>query len=321
MTVEEVEVREFMPVMTIRGKVRPNDKAAVAYPNEVRVQEVFVNKGSYVNEGEPLFRIAEDEITNQLNISRARKTELETLIDKNTNIMQGREGLLDEGKVDQGEITRLEKEIAQNQAELERVKAEIEKLSYDVDHALVTSPISGLVTRKNVSAGGLARAGDAVIAIVNINPAHVAFSLNGKISEEIAVDAPLDIYIDEIPNKKFTGKISYISPELEGGGNFEILLAVPNEERLLKSEMTATLEFKSDIPKHTYIVPVSSVMSRASQPYVYKVGKGVAIKTPITIGTTTGNQVEVIRGLEAKDLVVVKGAEDLFDGADVNIWR
>lgn len=321
-TVERVKVVETSPVTTITGKLVPNDRADISYPNDVKVSEVNISVGQTVAVGEPLFRIEEDELNSELSLARARRAELEALIEKNTNLLRSRENLLEEGKVDQGEITRLEKEVHLNEAELGRVKAYVDKLTYNLDHAVVTSPVAGMVTQKNISPGSLARAGEVLISIVNINPVVISFALDAGQAEDIAVGTPLNIIVSELPEKSFTAKVTYISPELHRVGNtFDVWAAIPNDELLLKAGMTASTEFVSDTLKHTYVVPASAVISKDYQPYVYTVDQGVAHKMPVVVGSVTENQIEVLRGINKDDIVVVKGGTDLFDGADVRIWK
>lgn len=320
-TVEHVRVKEVSPVVEVKGKLVPNDKADISYPNDVRVGEVYVNIGDTVFKGDPLFRLSEDNLNSDLNFARARRTELEALIEKNNNLLRSRERMLDEGKVNQDEITRLEKEIAAEDAELERIRAEMTKLSHNLDNVAVVSPVSGVVTMREINAGSTAGAGETLIRIININPVVVSFDIEAKQSEDVAVGTPLNVFIPDLPDKQFVAKVAFINPELHRvGKTFEVWATIPNDEFLLKAGMAASTEFVSDTPKHSYVIPLSAVLSRASRPYVYKVSKGVANKASITIGDVDGQQVEVARGLERGDMVVVKGAEDLYDGADVNIW-
>lgn len=320
-TVEEVRVEQSLPIVTVSGKLIPTDRADISYPNDVKVQEVTVSVGSYVNAGDALFRLAEDDMNNQLRLDRARKVELDALVEKNNNLLRDRQKLQEEGKIDQEELSRLEREIAVNEAELERVKAEIVKLTYDLEHVVVTSPISGVVTKVDISSGATAEAGTNLISILNVNPIIVSFPLNAKQAEDVGETAEITVFVNELPEKSFKANVTYVSPELQRTGTFNVWAAIPNDNKILKVGMNATTEFKSDSIKYTYIIPAAAVISQGSEPYVYKVSKGVVHRTPVVIGALTDAQAEVVRGLSAGDIVVVKGAKALFDGADVRIWR
>lgn len=320
--VAEVKVRDISPIVTVSGKLVPNNESDISYPYDVKIQEVYVQTGSVVVEGAPLFRLAEDELTNNANVARARKAELEALLDKNKNLVRGRERSLEEGKIDQLELARLEKEIAVEEAELERLKAEIVRFTYSLEYVVVGSPIAGMVTKKNISAGMTAAAGTVLISIMNVNPVIVSFALSAEKSSDIAQGAPLKVLVDEVPGKTFNAVVVYVSPELHVvGKTFEVWASIPNDDLLLKAGMGASTEFVSDVLKHTYVIPVSSILSIPSHPYVYKVNKGVARKTPVIISAVTNDEAEIVDGLAPGDIVVVKGAEDLFEGASVNIWR
>lgn len=319
--VERVRVKEISPILTITGKLIPSNKSVITYPYDVKIQEVYAAVGSHVKEGDPLFRISDEEISNNLNIARARKTELTRLIEKNNMILRGKEKLLEEGKVEQEEISRLEKEIQLNESELERVSAEISKFSYALDHVVAASPIAGVVTERNISTGEIAKAGQGIFTIANVNPIVVSFLLTPKQAEKIAIGSTIKVLVNEI-GKVFDTRVNYISPELHRTGRtFEVWASLPNDDMLLKADMTVSMDLASGETERTYIIPISSVLSRASHPYVFTVRRSIAYKTPIVIGSIIGDEVEATGGLEETDIIVVKGAEELYNGAEVNIWR
>jgi len=320
--VERVRMREVSPVVSVMGKLIANNKAEVSFPYDATVSDVYVNVGSRVLVGEPLLRLSDDTINTDLNLSQARQNELEALIEKNTTLLRSRESLLEEGKIERSEIERLEKEISLNEKEVERVKAEISRLNYVLDHSVINSTANGIIVKKNVNTGAKITPGEPLFVISDADPILVSLALDAKQSEDITVGTPLKVIVSELPNKTYTARVSFISPELHRvGKSFDVLAAIPNEDLILKAGMRASTEFESDILKHTFLIPRSAVFSISTKPYVYKVSKGTAHKTPIIIESIEGGDVEVISGLTRGDLVIVKGGDDLFDGADVNIWR
>lgn len=320
-TVEKVRVKEISPTTTVIGKLVANDKSDINLPFDAKIQEVYVNIGSSVRAGDPLFKLMEEDITNELNVAKARKTELESVIEDNTTLLRSKEKALEDGKINQDELTRLEKQVRTDEAELERIKAEITKLNGSLERVLITSPIAGIVTRREISSGSVVKAGSSLVEITNGNPINAAFDLEGIQSDAVTLNMPLKISIAELPDKNVTGKISFINPELSlQGKTFTVWASIPNDEGLLKAGMTASADFTSNNIRYTFLIPESSLLSKSSGPYVFKVTKGAAKKTPVTIISKEGDQVEVITGLDKEDIVVVKGAEALFDGAEVNIW-
>lgn len=320
--VEHVKSKESSPVTSIVGTLRPNDRADISFPNEVRVQDVFVNVGNTVNKGDALLRLSEDDMNQSLNLARAKKVELEVLIDKNRNIMSGRERSVEEGKIADDEIKRMEKQIASDEASLDRVKAEIEKLTYNLENIIVPSPISGVVVSRNVNTGGVLKAAETLVTIVNVDPIVVSFDLNTKQASDIVVGSEMKVLVNDVPDKSFSAKVTYIGPELQRADNtFEVWATIPNSENILKSGMSATTEISSETSKKTVIIPLTAVQSIASKPFVFKVNKGIAYKTHVVIDAVRNGEVELVQGLGDEDMIVVKGAENLFDGAEVNIWR
>lgn len=319
--VEKVCVKETSPMVTVSGKLIPSEMAEISIPYEAVIGEIYVREGSLVHREEPLFRISEDVLTKKLRLSNARRNELQLLIEKNTTLLRSREVLLEEGKIEKDELLRLEKEIALNEAELERVRAEIEMDSYNIEHALIVSPMSGMVTEIKFNIGQVVKPNTVLIKISNTNPIIVSFAMNAFQSQDVRLEMPIEIYVNELPDQKFSGKVAFINPELHRvGSTFDVWVSVSNDDLKLKAGMRASTDFESEKIHYTYIVPLSSVISRSSSPFVYRVSKGLVHKTSIVIGSILGNQVEVVRGLSKGDIVVADGAKDLFDGAEVSIW-
>lgn len=60
---------------------------------------------------------------------------------------------------------------------------------------------------------------------------------------------------------------------------------------------------------------MEAVISNGDKPFVYKLEKGVAVKTIVQLGGhMVNNQLEISGGLKVGEQIVTKGADMLFDG-------
>lgn len=320
--VEEVRLREVLPIETVTGILVPNNRAELTSPYEAKIQDFFVRVGSDVVAGDPLFRLSDSGLSNDLNLARARKKELEALIEKNSGLLKGREKMLEEGKINQDELSRLEKELAVNDSELERINTEIVKLNYNLENLTVASPIAGIVIEKNADVGSVVEPNKVVVVVANIDPIVAIFPLTPKQSENMVAGSIIKTGVNELAGKVFDARVSFIKPEMhQVGKTFDVITEISNEGYLLKTGMTAFAEFESDTSMPTFLIPLSAVMSRTYKPYVYRASRGLVHRTPVTLGSIENDYVEVVSGLSKGDIVVVKGVEALTDGAEVSIWK
>lgn len=134
-------------------------------------------------------------------------------------------------------IDILESQVEQTKAALEVVKAQL-------DNATLASPVTGVVSAKNINIGELAVAGSTLISVVNTEQmeidAYLPVRLMGKVKsgEEVAVK------ISEIPDRIFQGEIRLIDPVIPSGAK-DVLVKVSIKEKdpRMKPGMFAEIGF------------------------------------------------------------------------------
>jgi len=83
--------------------------------------------------------------------------------------------------------------------------------------------------------------------------------------------------------------------------------------------MTGTANVTIATRKAAAVVPINAIVDKKDKKYVFKVIDGKARLTPVAVGLTTENSVEIVEGVKIGDKVVVKGVERLKDGQEVKI--
>jgi len=319
--VEKVRILERPSTATIVGNIIPNETTVISYPYDVKVQEFYVNQGAFVKEGAPLFKISEEEISLNLSALKAKRDEISKSIEKMSLLLREKEAETEEGKTDHDKTTRLKEETESGGegAELERINSEISRLTSQLEHTTTFSPISGWVTERREK-GELVKAGEPIVKLVNVVPAKVSFSIQGRWLERFKLGSTISMFINEL-GEVHEGRVVYVGPEMTGPNKqTTVLVEIPNENMRLKAGMTASLEMEEGATR-TYLIPTSAVMSKMRGPYVFVVKGTVAYKTPVVIGAINGDDTEIVEGLNEDDLVVVQGGDRLYHGATVNILR
>ena len=76
---------------------------------------------------------------------------------------------------------------------------------------------------------------------------------------------------------------------------------------------------KNNMSAKGIVIPSSAIIGSATNPQVYVVKNGKAIKQDVLIQSTLQNQVLLASGIVAGDVIVVNGFINLYDGANVTI--
>ena len=92
-------------------------------------------------------------------------------------------------------------------------------------------------------------------------------------------------------------------------------ILIPNEENKLVSGMFADVLFNDARTESSrLLIPFKSVTFEQSNAYVYVVKNNRAVKTKVTLGETSGNEVEIIDGLSQGDKIITTGSKNVSDG-------
>ena len=118
-----------------------------------------------------------------------------------------------------------------------------------------------------------------------------------------------------------SGVIDRISPVVEAeSGTVKVTVQLDGagtDAGALVPGSFVTVLVPTETRPNAVVVPKRAILLERDQSIVYRVQDGVAVRTPVTVGLSAQDLVEVTSGLSAGDTVVTVGQESLRDGAPV----
>lgn len=185
------------------------------------------------------------------------------------------------------------------------------------------TPLSGLVSAVNVTAGTAVDTTAKVAVIANLDQLQLLVSLPGSAVASVKPGQMLTFTVGSVPKRVFRTTISTISPRADAAtGTVPALAVVSNTQHLLKDDTTARVQIVTERHPNVLIVPKAAVLTDADtgKPSVVLVDSGgVAHITPVTLGLTVGDRAEVLSGVKIGDKVAVSNQYGLPDGAKVSV--
>jgi RND family efflux transporter MFP subunit len=195
---------------------------------------------------------------------------------------------------------------------------QVDNAKQQISYCTVTSPISGTVLTKNVTAGAMASG--VGYQIVDLSSVKVTVNASEQIATSVNVGDAVTINIPSMTsNSKFTGSITEIPPGANADGTYTIKINIPNSSGELKAGMFAEVYFAKATSNNAVIVPRDAVMDDDGNYYLYVADGNTAKKVDVTVGIDTGDTIEVTSGITLNDKVVTKGQTYLADGDEINI--
>jgi HlyD family secretion protein len=106
-------------------------------------------------------------------------------------------------------------EILAAEARLAQAVAGADLLAKTIADCAVIAPAGGIVTHKAMEAGELVTPGATIVTLSELDSVYVMIYVTEKELGRVRLGDAAEVRIDAYPDKAFTGKITYISPEAE----------------------------------------------------------------------------------------------------------
>lgn len=208
-------------------------------------------------------------------------------------------------------------------SQLEVARANMALAQAHLDRTRIRAPFAGVVGIRNVSVGDYVKEGDALVNLEDIATLKVDFRLPENYLARVRPGQTLEITSDAIPGQRFEARVAAIDPLVDEQGRSVVMRAtLPNEGLPLRPGMFARVRLILQQRADVAILPEEALVSAPGNvQFVYRVVDGKAQRVEVATGVRRGTRVEVVRGLQAGDIVVTAGQLKLRDGAPVRVVR
>ncbi|MEO6004008.1 MAG: efflux RND transporter periplasmic adaptor subunit [Opitutus sp.] len=183
----------------------------------------------------------------------------------------------------------------------------------------ITAPATGVVSKIDVSRGGLVAAGTPLAVLSTGGGLEVRCSIETTELDSIRPGLPVVVHSSNRPDAaSVTTTLRSVGAALDATtGSAEARASLPaNAPLLLGEHVRASIELRKK--DHVLVVPRSAVLPEAGRQVLFTVKDGKAVKHDVSIGIATDEAIEVAAaGLVAGDRVVTLGNYELEDGMAV----
>ena len=169
------------------------------------------------------------------------------------------------------------------------------------------SPISGVVTAKNVVQGASVNAGDTPFEITDLGQVWVmADAYEGDLAA-VRVGMPASLTLKAYPGRSFRGRVAFIDPLIDPAvRTVKVHMHFANSGMELKPEMYGDVVLEGR-DREGLRVPADAVIHSGTRDVVFvALGDGKFSPREVQLGARSGSEVEVKRGLEEGQQVVTR---------------
>lgn len=277
------------------------------------LQNIFVDEGQLVHQGQPMFKIMPN--IYQAELLKA-KAEANTMNIEYLNTS----GLADKKIVSPNEL-------ALAKAKLDKANAEVKLAETHLGFTDINAPFDGIMDHLRVRNGSLVDEGDLLTTLSDIGKLWVYFNVpeseyldykTHKNDDNRASQVQLRMANGKIYNQ--TGAIETIEADFDNtDGNIEFRATFPNPDKLLRHGETGTILMTKPY-KNALLIPQKATFEILDKTYVYVVNKENKLEQRlIKIEAELPHLFIVKDGLKDDDKVVLEGLRKIHAGQAVEI--
>lgn len=185
--------------------------------------------------------------------------------------------------------------------------ARIERTGEPTKALTFYSPVSGVVTKKDVVEGMKLDAGAMPYEIVDLSNVWVLADVYESELQFVKEGMPASLTLKAFPNREFKGKVMFIDPLLSPETRtVKVRLAFANPSGELRPEMFGEVVLHGT-PREGLRIPQDAVIDSGTEKIAFvAVGEGKFQPRKVRLGDVSGNNVEVISGLKLGEQVVTR---------------
>lgn len=187
----------------------------------------------------------------------------------------------------------------------------------------VTAPFDGIITLRKVDPGALITQGSQsnnleLFQMAKIDNLRIYVAVPQRVARYLRPGMEAQILVPEYPERNFIGEVTNISGGLDPNTRTrQTEIKIKNKDHSLLPGMYAQVRLTTLREAPWIRVPGTTLVVRPDGQFVVVVKDGKAHYQPITIGRDYGDEVEIRKGLQGKEQVVVSPSDDLLEGEEV----
>ncbi len=286
--------------------------------NEVAgsVREIAFASGDVVERGELLVQLDDS-------IEQAQLPGLVAQLDLARMDVERTRELIDRNLTSAEELDQAQSQLQQTESAVAALKATIAKKS-------IRAPFAGTLGIRQVDLGEYLPAGTPVVTLQSLDRLHADFTLPEDFIDDVSPGQAVSVRVSPYPEQAFTGELRAVSVSIDPSShNFAVQAVIDNPDGRLRPGMFADVAVQAGAEQAVVAVPKTAVSYSLHGDAVFVVEAAqaaegeqpavVAEQRFVRLGSSNGEMVAVLQGIDVGDEVVTAGTQKLRDGMPVNI--
>jgi membrane fusion protein (multidrug efflux system) len=315
--------------VAIQGKTDVEIRAQVSGT----LDKIFVDEGAYVSQGQPLFKINDNPYRQQYNNAKASLNAAEASVINAQIEVDKLAPLVVNKVVSDYQLKTAKANLSIAKANVAQNKAIVANAEINLGYTTIKAPVSGYIGRLPTKQGSLISPADpqSLTTLSDIQEVYAYFSLGendfinfktqysgNTIADKLKNLPPVSLVLSDNTLYSQTGKVDMVDGQFDKTtGAITLRAKFPNASGLLRSGNTGKVKISIQ-HANTIVIPQEATIEIQDKIYVVVLNsKNAVTRQPVIVSGKSGTDYLIKEGIKTGDRIVLKGFENLPDGATI----
>ncbi|GGL71428.1 RND transporter [Wenxinia marina] len=308
-------------VIRVTGTIQPARQAQLSSQAGGRVEEVAVQPGDRVSEGDLLVQVDVQNLTIQLDLARSNAEATQVQLGLAETQLERSEALLDRGVATTSTIDEARSNVQALRANLSAQQDQVRSAELQLANATLRAPFDGIVSTRSADPGQYVQVGAPLVTVVDLTTVEMQANAPAAAGAVLRPGQPVTVTVDGLEGRTFDGEVTRINPvAAEGTRTIPVYIRIENEDGVLLGGMFATGQVVTAQADAALAIPTEALREDADGVHVLRIADGRLERAAVeTGGTWAGGLTRIDGGLSAGDTVITAPLAELDPGDAVTL--
>lgn len=310
------------------GRLEAIDQVDVRPQISGKLIAVHFKDGSLVKKGDLLFTIDPRPFQAELNRAKAQLAAAEAQVTYSTSNLSRNRRLIESNAVAHQELEQAENEARTASANVQAARAAVESARLNLEYTRITAPVSGRISRAEITAGNVVSAGNGaqvLTSIVSVARLYASFDVDEQTylkylsDQNNAAQIPVSMGLANEEGFSHAGVISSFDNNLNAtSGTIRVRATFDNPKGSLLPGLYARIRLGGGQPRAAILISPTAIGVDQDKRFVVVVNsKNQTMYREVKLGTVQNGLQIVESGLQAGERIVVNGLQRIRPGDPV----
>ncbi len=294
------------------------------------IERVLFTEGTSVKEGQVLLQIDPAPFQAEVERLQAQLTSAKSRVDLARSEFERGKTLIGQNAISQEALDYRHAAVQQADADAAAIKAALKRAELDLSYTRVKAPISGRVSRAQITQGNYVTAGQSELThIVSTSKMYAYFNVDEQtylnyVRDELTesqsgMRQPVSMALAGDTAFGYSGYIDFIDNQVsEQTGSITLRATFDNPNRNLMPGLYARVRLAGTPTHDGILIDEKAIGTDLNNKFVLVVGEGNIVEyRPVKLGESLGDLRIVKAGLESGDNIIISGLQRVMPGIQI----